>query len=172
MISDMTHPRPAGMPQPGAEPAADPLSAPTRAQIEQACRGMPATPNQQSWAISRPAPRRVPRPKVGDEVLYRHDSWLDPVPAEIIWVQPDDDVDDPNVCQVQSDGHGGVVLLEGRPVFISNPDAWLRVHLRIDSAVPEIGNLVADTREARLPGSPGWLPLDWQDRWRPMPWEV
>jgi hypothetical protein len=173
MISSMMPPRPAGAPapEPGQEPSdpASPPRAPLRAEVEQACRGMPATPEQRSWAICRPAPRRVPRPAVGDDVLYRHDSWLEPIPARVLWVQPDDDVDDPHVCQVQTDGQGMPVLVEGRPVFVTNPDAWLTVKLAVTidgSAMHMI------TREARLPGSPGWLPLDWATRWRPMPWEI
>lgn len=149
---------------------ASPLSAPLRAQIEQACRGLPATPQQRSWAICRPPQHRVKAPAVGDEVLYRHDSWLEPVPATVEWVQPVDDVDDPHVCQVQTDGQGGALLIEGRPVFVSNPDAWLLV--KLGTTAPGYGHVTVTTREARLPGSPGWLPYDWENRWRPMPWEV
>ena len=168
MISAMDEPRPAGLILPNGAPAS-PLGVPTRAQIELAARGLPATPQQVSWAISRPGPRRTPMPAVGDEVLYRHDSWQLPIPAVVEWVQPDDDVDDPHVCQVQTDDKGGVLLVEGRSVFITNPDPWLSVILRVTLDGHEVRPL---TREARLPGSPGWLPLDWETRWRPMPWEV
>jgi len=169
MITAMEEPRPAHVPAPAQKDGPSDRPAPRRAEIERACRGLPATPEQQRWAICRPAPRRVPAPAVGDDVLYRHDSWLDPIPARVIWVQPTDDVDDPHVMQPQIDGQGGIALIEGRPVFVSNPDAWLNVKL----AVTIDGSLAnATTREARLPGSPGWLPLDWEDRFRPMPWEV
>lgn len=164
MITAMDEPRPAGAPAPAPEDPASPLSTPLRAQIEQACRGLPATPEQCHWAMCRPARHRVKPPMVGDEVLYRHNNWEDPEVARVVWVQPTDDVDDPHVMQVQQ-REGRPVLLDGRPVFVTNPDAWLRVHLRTSHGI-------ADTREARLPGSPGWLPLDWQNRFRPMPWEV
>lgn len=164
MITHMTQPpQPAKLIVPG-----DPLRQPLRAEIEQACRGLPVTPEQQRWAICRPAPRRTPLPAVGDEVLYRHDSWLEPIPAVVEWIQPGDDVGDPHVMQPQIE-NGLPVLVEGRPVFVTNPDAWLSLILRVtlDGAVVR-----PITREARLPGSPGWLPLDWQNRFRPMPWEV
>lgn len=170
MISDMLPPRPADVPPEFADAVPlDTADAPTRAQIELACRGLPVTPAQQRWAVCRPAPHRVRVPEVGAEVLYRHDTWLDPVPATVEWIQPDDDVSDPHVCQPQTDGQGSVVLVEGRPVFVTNPDAWRSLILRVslDGAIVR-----PITREARLPGSPGWLPFDWQDRWRPMPWEV
>lgn len=146
----------------------------TRAEAELACRGLPATEAQVAWARSRPAPRRTQVPQIGDEVLYRHDSWDTPVRATVTGVQPIDDIDDPHVMQPQTDGAGNVVLVEGRPVFVSNPDPWLLVHLTVDARqIPGvIGSFTVETREARLPGSPGWLPLDWADRWRPMPWEV
>lgn len=161
----MDEPRPA----PAEQKAPSDRPAPRRAQIEQACRGLPATLAQRAWAICRPPQRRTPRPKVGDEVLYRADSWHEPIPARVLWVQPDDDVDDPHVMQPQTDGQGGVALVEGRPVFVTNPDAWLSLKL----AVTIDGRIEHPiTREARLPGSPGWLPLDWEERFRPMPWEV
>jgi hypothetical protein len=170
MISSMNQPpRPADAPAPEPDQSASPLSAPTRAEAELACRGMATTPEQVAWARSRPAPRRTPLPEVGDEVFYRHDTWLDPIPARVLWIQPDDDVDDPHVCQVQTDGQGMPVLVEGRPVFVTNPDPWLTLKL----VVTVDGHIEHPlTREARLPGSPGWLPLDWATRWRPMPWEV
>ena len=170
MITAMTEPRPAS----AASPLASPLSAPLRAEVELACRGLPATPSQSSWAISRPGPRRVPQPQVDDEVLYRHNSWETPVRATVTWVQPADDIDDPNLWQAQTDGSGGTVLVEGKPVFVQNPDPWVRVHLAVHAGQVSgmIGGFTVETREARLPGSPGWLPMDWQTRWRPMPWEV
>src|SRR5690348_13631060 len=115
MISGMITPPPAPLGDGHQENA---LSAPLRAEVELACRGLPATPEQVSWARSRPAPHRVPLPAVDDEVLYRHDSWATPVRAIVIGIQPLDDVDDPHLWQVQTDGQGGALLLEGRPVFI------------------------------------------------------
>jgi hypothetical protein len=169
MIMTMDEPRPAHVPAPAAQDAPSDRPAPRRAQVEQECRGLPVTLAQRAWAICRPFPHRTPRPKVGDEVLYRADSWREPIPARVLWIQPDDDVDDPHVCQVQIDEHGRPTLLDGRPLFVTNPDAWLslKLSITIDGHIEH-----PITREARLPGSPGWLPLDWEDRFRPMPWEV
>src|SRR6185312_17293823 len=104
----------------------------------------------------------VPMPKVGDTVLYRHHDWGDPEPAEVVWVQPVDDVDDPHVSSVTCDPAGAPMLLEGRPVMALKVDSWRRLHLRTRFGM-------VDTREARLRGSPGWLPLDWRARYRPVP---
>src|SRR5690348_6150212 len=174
MISVMDDPRPAGVPAPDPDPSSSPPSAPLRAEVELAARGLPATPAQVAWARSRPGPRRVPLPQVGDEVLYRHDSWATPVRATVTYVHPLDDYDDPHLWQAQTDGQGGHVLIEGKPVFIANPDPWPLLHLSVHAAQVSgmIGGFTVETREARLPGSPGWLPLNWATRWRPMPWEV
>jgi len=166
MITSMEEPRPASQP----DSPASPLSRPLRAEQERECQGLPATPAQCFWARSRPAPHRVAAPAAGDTMLMRLDKWADPIPARVIWVQPDDDVDDPHVCQVQVDpATGRPMLLEGRPVFVTNSDPWFKVKVAI-----ELNGGIAHTvtREARLPGSEGWLPLDWEDRFRPMPWEV
>src|SRR5690348_6797096 len=143
MISGMIIPPPAPL---GDGRDEDALSAPLRAEVELACRGLQATPNQVSWARSRPAPHRVPLPAVGDEVLYRHDSWQTPVRASVIHVHPLDDIDDPHLYQVQTDGQGGALLLEGRAVFIANPDPWPLLHLAVHAG-QEIGGFTVETRE-------------------------
>ena len=129
---------------------------------EQQSRVIPWLPGETAWAHDRPRRHRVPMPDVGDTVLYRHHDWGDPEPAEVIWVQPVDDVDDPHVATVTVDGDGAPMLLEGRPVMALKVDPWRRVHLRT-----RFGTV--DTREARLRGSAGWLPLDWRARYRPVP---
>lgn len=115
------------------------------------------------WAHRRPAPDRTPLPSVGDEVMYRHDSGGPVVRAEVVWVQPLDDLSDPHLWQVQTDAFGDPVLLEGRYVRRQRFDPWPLVRLRVP------GRGIGETREARLRDSPGWLPLDWESRYRPQP---
>jgi hypothetical protein len=116
-----------------------------------------------AWAHERPAQDRTPTPLVGDEVFYRHDPWGPVVRAEVVWRQPLDDLDDPHLWRVEMDGMGGALLLDGRPVMAQRLDPWPILRLR----VLRLG--LGDTREARLRGSPGWLPLDWETRFRPLP---
>lgn len=115
------------------------------------------------WAHRRPAPHRTPLPAPGDEVFYRHDYWLPPVRAEVVSVQSLDDLTDPHLWEMQQDGMGGPLLVDGRQVLAKRFDPWPTLRLQI----PGIG--LRDTREARLRGSPGWLPLDWETRFRPTP---
>lgn len=123
----------------------------------------PYTPEEINWAHRRPGPDRTPLPCIGDEVMYRHDSFGPVERAEVVWVQSLDDLSDPHLWQVQVDGQGNPVLLDGRHVLLQRFDPWPLVHLRIP------GRGVGETREARLRGSPGWLPLDWESRSRPSP---
>ncbi len=129
---------------------------------EHLTRGIPIQPDETRWARHRPAQHRVRTPQVGDTVLYRHSDWAEPTEAEVLWVQPVDDLDDPNVCAVQTDEAGSVVVVEGRPVVAVHADPWPTLRLKT-----RFGLVV--TREARLRGSPGWLPPDWQRRYRPVP---
>lgn len=130
---------------------------------EQDTRLIPYAAWEYDWAHQRPAPHRTPLPAPGDEVCYRHDHWGDVVRIEVVSVQPLDDVTDQHLWRVETDGAGGVLLVDGRPVFAQRLDPWPTLRLR----VPRIG--LVDTREARLRGSPGWLPLDWETRFRPTP---
>lgn len=131
---------------------------------EELTRGVPYDAAEFAWARRRPAPHRTPLPSVGDEVLYRHDAWAEPVRAEVLSVQPLDDHDDPHLWTVQVDPLSGQpILLEGKPLFVATDDPWPKLTLN----VPGIGRVV--TREARLRGAPGWLPLDWRERTRPSP---
>jgi len=124
---------------------------------------VPYTRDEINWAHRRPAPHRTPLPSIGDEVLYRHDSFGEVQPATVVWMQSLDDMADPHLWQVQADGSGAPILLEGKHVLQRRFDPWPLLHLRL------VGGIVAETREARLRGSPGWLPLDWQTRFRPAP---
>ncbi len=114
------------------------------------------------WARHRPRRHRTPIPAVGDTVLYRHSEWADPVDADVIYVQPADDLTDPNLWQVQRDSTGAVAVVDGRPVVSGHVDPWVSLTLRT-----RYGTVI--TREARLRGSPGWLPVDWERRERPVP---
>ena len=124
---------------------------------------MPYTQDEINWAHRRPGPERTQLPEIGDEVMYRHDSFGPVVQAEVVWIQSLEDFADPHLWQVQTDSGGNPVLLDGKHVLMQRFDPWPLVHLRL------AGGAVAETREARLRGSPGWLPLDWETRTRPAP---
>lgn len=134
---------------------------------EEQTRGIPLGEHEFAWARNRPAADRTPLPEAGDDVLYRHDEWGDVMPATVEWVQPADDHDDPMLWRVDRDpATGGVFLHEGKPMFVAVPDPWPSLRLK----VPGLG--LVTTREARLRGSPGWLPLDWERRRRPLPYFI
>lgn len=117
----------------------------------------------------RPFAERTPLPAVGDEVLCRLHEWEDPHPATVDSVQPLDDVDDPHLFRPDMDPFGDLILLEGRPVLMALDDPWVTLWLTVD-----LGSrtLATHTREARLRGSAGWLPLDWKARRRPLPGQL
>jgi hypothetical protein len=125
-------------------------------------RGIPIGPDEIAWAHERPPQHRVPVPAVGDQVLYRHNLWEDPTLAEVLAVQPLDDLDDPHLWRVELDEHRRPVEVDGRQVIAQRIDPWPSVTLRTIYGV-------GVTREARVRGSAGWLPLDWQTRYRPTP---
>lgn len=126
-------------------------------------RQIPYSSWEYAWAHERPAQHRTPLPAVGDEVRYRQDPWGPVVAADVVSVWPLDDVDDPHLWRVETDGMGNPLAIEGRPLYAQRLDPWPIVRLR----VPRLG--LGDTREARLRGSAGWLPLDWETRYRPLP---
>lgn len=126
-------------------------------------RFIPYASWEYTWAHERPGPHRTPIPAVGDQVCYRHDSWGPVVRVEVVSVWPLDDVGDPHLWRVEMDGMGNPLALDGRAVFAQRLDPWPILRVR----VPRLG--LGDTREARLRGSPGWLPLDWETRFRPLP---
>lgn len=124
---------------------------------------IPYSASEISWAHERPGQHRTPLPVAGDEVEYRHDSWGPVVRVDVVHVQSLDDIGDPHLWRVELDGFGRPLLLDDRPVMQQRFDPWPVLRLK----VPRVG--LVDTREARLRGSPGWLPLDWETRFRPMP---
>lgn len=128
--------------------------------IEQTTHGIPVGPSETRWAQFRPAPHRSPLPRIGDAVLYRHTVWAEPTVAQVVAVQPMDDLDDPNIWRVELDQLGDPILIDGRPVFAQGFDPWPLLTLNTVFGVGQ-------TREARLRGAPGWLPLDFTTKWRP-----
>ena len=130
--------------------------------VEGMSRGVPWSQDELDWQGCRPPAHRVPIPAPGDTVLVRLDAWDEPVEAVVDRVQPVDDLSDPHLAQIVV-GEDGVVLdHEGYPVMELASDPWVLVWLKI-------GPVRTHTREARLRGVPGWLPLDWRTRWRPLP---
>ncbi len=125
-------------------------------------RAVPHTRAEFDWAHCREPQHRVGPPAAGDTVLYRHEPWATPTEATVEWVQPADDVDDPHLWIVQTDQWERPMLHGGQPVMRPKADPWPLVRLRT-----KFGRV--DTREARLRGSPGWLPPDWERRYRPVP---
>lgn len=133
-----------------------------RVTIEGMSRGVDWSSEELAWQRCRPPQHRVPAPKVGDTVLVRLDAWSEPVEATVERVQPADDLADPHLARLVLTGNGDPKLVDGRPVMELSTDPWVLVWLRV-------GPMRTHTREARLRGVPGWLPLDWRTRWRPIP---
>lgn len=125
-------------------------------------KGIAYTPEEYAWARRRPAPDRSPIPEVGDEVFYRHDEDGPVVLAEVLAVQDLEDFTDPNLWYFQTDQLNQPIEIEGQRVLARAYDPWPEVTLKTPYGV-------CVTREARLRGSPGWLPLDHELRHRPQP---
>lgn len=115
-----------------------------------------------AWARSRPPQHRVATPAVGEMVRYRHEAWGEPVEALVVAVQDPQDQSDPNLWRIARDGHGAPLALDGMPVIVPVEDPWPLLTLECRYGRPV-------TREARLRGSAGWLPVDWETRHRPLP---
>lgn len=125
--------------------------------------GSTRTEQERAWCQNRPPDARPPAPRPGDRVLFRSNMWFDPVPAQVVAVYWRDE-----------DGFGNWANL-------LLPDPWPRVLLRVTTFSPGTGKLADHlglprevvryrqevTWEARLEGSPGWLPLDYEDWPRP-----
>lgn len=143
-------------------------------------RHIPLSREENLWAGWRPPTYRTPVPAIGDPVLYRHEAWTTPVGATVLNI---DDIEpptvlttrwashlnppyDPNVWRVRTTPGSSIPLHhpDGTVILDRLPDAWPTLLLKIDGQRSHV-----QTREARLRGSAGWLPLDWQDRTRPVP---
>lgn len=103
----------------------------------------------------RPPDKRVPAPKVGDRVRYRHHAHGPITIAEVRHVVQDNK-EDYGVWRFVLDEN----TAERRPVEVNGErlmelveDPWWDVYLMTD-----YGYLA--TREARAPGSAGWMPLE------------
>jgi hypothetical protein len=143
-----------------------------RVTVELMSRPIPYSAAEIAYARRRPVHEHTPTPEVGDTVWCRLDEWAEPHEALVTGVQPADDVDDPHLFEVSLDGAGDPVLIEGRPVLNGVEDPWptLWLDVRVPQRDGEFIKIVhTHTREARLRGSPGWLPLDWRTRRRYLP---
>lgn len=133
---------------------------------EHETRHVPYDAAEVAWARNRPARHRTPRPQLGDALLYRHREWADPEPCRLLeWV----DLDNPNdplmyrtVVDERSPFRAPVTDGAGRRLVEPVDDPWPLVLL-------DTPHGLVTTREARLRGSAGWLPLDWRARYRPTP---
>ena len=120
--------------------------------------GLPMTAEDVAWARKRPVGLRTPIPEVGQVVDYRHDLNGPVVPARVLAVLLDDGTD-PNVWRVKIDEssteHLRAPVLDenGNYVMELVDDPWPDVRLKVEG---HAGHAI--TREARLPGSTGWLP--------------
>lgn len=146
-----------------------------RVTVEQMSRPFPYSAAEVAYARRRPVHERTPIPAEGDEVLCRLDEWGTAFPAVVDRVQPSDDVDDPYLFEVQLDGNREPMLIEGRPVLSAVDDPWPTLWLTVSLTTREDGfirTVTTHTREARLRGSAGWLPLDWTTRRRWLPTQL
>lgn len=119
---------------------------------------MSPTSERRLWAARRPADLRTALPHVGDTVGYRHDP-CGPVERAAVIAEPDLFTEsDPHTHYVITDWatrHPALDAL-GRRQYALVDDPWPTVRVRTAT------HGIVETREARLPGSPGWL--KWEDR--------
>lgn len=145
-----------------------------RVTVELMSRVFPYTRDEIAYIRKRPAHERTPLPAVGDTVWCRLDEWGEVYEALVTGVQPEDDIDDPHMYEVVTDAVGDPVMVEGRPALSMLDDPWPTLWLEVK--VPRQDGFVkivhTHTREARLRGSCGWLPLDWRSRRRPLPHQL
>lgn len=121
----------------------------------------PVTAEQIAWARRRPPGERTAMPREGQRVGYRHWPLGEVIEARIISVNLDSR-DDFNVWRFVLDGQGRPVEVGGQRVMERVDDPWPSVLLDTRSEDGTETNFgMIETREARIEGSPGWLP------WRP-----
>ena len=145
---------------------------------ELATRAFPWSELELAWQRVRPPEHRVPLPRTGQRVYVRLDRFYEPLPARVAWapdlergwrwedLEPGASTPDAWTWQLRRDNLTGRPVLDamGLPRVELLPDPQPVIGVRVDGW-PSI----LETREARLRGSPGWLPLDWRERWRPGP---
>jgi hypothetical protein len=149
-------------------------------------RLVPWEQSEFTHAHNRPRPERPPLPEPGDQVWYRRYDWHhnpatgeteNPELVTVVEVQPPDDesltchlpgvglVRDLNLWHLVRDNVTGRPAYDpsGQPRYVHVADPWPWLRLRRPNG------MLAETREARLRGSAGWLPLDYRsrpERWR------
>lgn len=128
--------------------------------------GMALTRDAAMWARCRPPSDRVPMCSVGDVVGWREVVRGPVVRATVVEIGPVN-YDDPTVWRfvVPNPSRGPLLDDAGERLRELVPDPWFEVKLlarRMVGSPPKEGAAVyVWTKEARLPGSPGWLP--WKD---------
>lgn len=149
--------------------------------------GRSLTGDELAWVRNRPEGERRPMPAVGAIVGWREVEGGPVVRATVVEVESVTDPwahesapfephgPDPNVWRVVTNPETATPLHDalGRYVFAPVPDPWPAVVVRIDPTVinPGTGPDLAGrevigrtrymhVREARLPGSAGWLPAE------------
>lgn len=140
-----------------------------RPTVELMSRPIPYSAVEVAWARHRPVELRTPIPRADDAVMFRLTEWEEPVEAIVDRVQPMDDIDDPHLFEVVLDPLGEPVLVEGRPVMSQIDDPWPTLWLVVSAGLRTVHT---HSREARLRGSAGWLPLDWKTRRRWLPTQL
>ncbi len=145
---------------------------------ESASRAIPWSEVELAWQRNRRSVHRVPLPRVGDRVYFRFDRFAQPHPAVVVdvpdlergwrWedLEPGQDTPDGWTWQLLRDNATGAARLDamGLPRVELLPDPQPVITCRVEGFAG-----LQSAREARLRGSPGWLPLDWRERWRPGP---
>lgn len=141
--------------------------------------GVLHSPLEYQRARRRPFPERTPLPQVGDELLYRHNGGSPNVyRITVLRVQSLEAMDDANLWYFQTNPDGSPFLIEGNEVLARAHDPWPLIWARLEEPTRDGlsgGNVdlragsAVETREARMRGSAGWLPLDWETRPQPAP---
>ena len=139
-------------------------------------RDVPYERVELTWAKNRPLHERPVIPLPGDKVFYRRIEWeQEPRLVTVLEVQDPLDKTDPNLWQTLRNYHGHLLHdMWGRPLHKVMPDPWpwIRVCWWEQGKIGPEMERQGITREARLRGSPGWLPLNWRDRPVRLPHEL
>lgn len=134
----------------------------------------PLTHEELARLRCRPPHLRAEIPAIGAVVGYRADEDGPVVPAAVVRyadgldAPPVGGTPDPSIWMVVTDPLTAMPRLDadGRKQWVLVPDPWLSLVLRIDPPPGAKGpRRFTTTREARLDGSPGWLPaaaIDWR----------
>src|SRR5271167_2003531 len=129
---------------------------------ELSTRLIPIEPSEISYALNRHPDEKTAWPICGQRVEYRHRMWEQHTyPAVIIEVQDPEDRTDTWLWHAVRDVNGNLLYDAGMPRFVRVADPWPWVALRVDMEGTERR---FETREARVRGSAGWLPLNWRTR--------